>query len=204
MPRVILQRDQLRRLIQKRRRFGADRFDEVWDGVYVMSPEADNEHQLLGFELAAVLREAVGTLRGVTVYPPINITDREDRWRENYRVPDISVFLPGNPAEDRGSHWLGGPDFAIEILSPGDRSRKKFRFYAKVGVRELLILDRNPWRLELYRRDGTEWRLVGTSAPDESAAVSSDVLPLVFRLLPGEARPSVNITRTDTDQRWSI
>ena len=35
----------LAHLIRERRECGGDRYDEVWDGVYVMSPLADNEHQ---------------------------------------------------------------------------------------------------------------------------------------------------------------
>ena len=33
------------KLIAKRQAAGADKFDEVWDGVYVMSPLANDEHQ---------------------------------------------------------------------------------------------------------------------------------------------------------------
>ena len=33
------------RLLAERRASGGDRYDEVWDGVYVMSPLADDEHQ---------------------------------------------------------------------------------------------------------------------------------------------------------------
>ena len=39
---------ELASLIRDRRESGGDRYDEVWDGVYVMSPLADNEHQQLG------------------------------------------------------------------------------------------------------------------------------------------------------------
>ena len=52
-----------------------------------------------------------------------------------------------------GTFWYGGPDFAVEVISPFDRSRKKFEFYARVGVRELLLVNRKPWSLELYRLD---------------------------------------------------
>ena len=90
-------------------------------------------------------------------------------WQKNYRCPDVAVFLPGNPAEDRQTHWYGGPDFAVEIMSRHDRSREKFDFYFKVGVRELLLVDRRPWRLELYRRDKSQWNTVGHSAVDDAS-----------------------------------
>ncbi len=75
------------------------------------------------------------------------------------------MFLADNPAEDRGSHWYGGPDLAVEIVSRGDRSRQKLTFYAGVGVKELLILDREPWSLELYRLADGELQSVGTTQP---------------------------------------
>jgi len=46
---------------------------------------------------------------------------------------------------------VGGPDFAVEILNPGDRTPEKLPFYASVNVRELLVVDRDPWSLELFR-----------------------------------------------------
>src|SRR5690349_19077675 len=113
-------RDQ-QRLIAQRRAMGGDRFDEVWEGDYVMAPIADNEHQGLAGRLVAAFVQLLGNDRQVHVLPGTNVTDRETDWEQNYRCPDVAVFLPGTSAQDRGSHWLGGPDFAVEILSPGDR-----------------------------------------------------------------------------------
>ena len=54
------------------------------------------------------------------------------------------------------SHICGPADFLVEIISPGDKSRDKLAFYAELGVRELLVVDRYPWSLELYRLGGNE------------------------------------------------
>ena len=51
---------ELSRLIRERRESGGDRYDEVWDGVYVMSPIADNEHQKLATKLSTTIEIAVG------------------------------------------------------------------------------------------------------------------------------------------------
>jgi Uma2 family endonuclease len=107
------------------------------------------------------------------------------------------VFLPGNPAEDRGSHWFGGPDLAVEITSRFDRSREKFDFYAKVGIRELLLVDRRPWQLELHRRNGDRRELVGRTGLDDPFALSSRVLPLTFRLISGPSRPKIEVGRAN-------
>lgn len=204
MPHVILQPDQFKRILRRRREMGGDRYDEVWDGVYVMSPLADNEHQWLSGELYFVFRDALSAIEKIRVYPAINVSDQAEDWRKNYRCPDASVFLPGNPAKDRGSHWLGGPDFAVEILSPRDRARKKFDFYGKVGVRELLFVERRPWRLELYRHGDDGWTTVGHSTADEPLQLPSKVLPLSFRLIAGERRPTIEVISDDGERTWLV
>ncbi len=203
MPTLILPPTDLKRLIGGRQVTGADRYDEVWDGVYVMSPEADNHHQRLASKLTGVIDQALGGGEEIDVLAGTNVSDRSDDWTQNYRVPDVAVFLPGNPAEDRESHWLGGPDFAVEVISPDDQSREKFDFYAQVGVRELMLIDRRPWCLELHRWEDDHWVLVGKSdLTRQLAALSSAVLPLTFRLVPGKRRPRVEVTRTTDAQTW--
>jgi Uma2 family endonuclease len=196
---VSLEPGELKRLIRRRRQAGGDRWDEVWDGVYVMPPLADNEHQGLGLELAIGLHSALGPDPGVQIFAGCNISDQPKRWRRNYRCPDVAVFLPGNPAEDRGTHWFGGPDLAVEITSRFDRSREKFAFYAKVKVRELLLVDRRPWQLELHRRIEDGWVLVDKSALDAPSGLRSEVLPVIFRLVSGAKRPTIEVTRAGSD-----
>ena len=204
MPKMILQPRDFKQIIRRRQLTGADRHDEVWDGVYVMSPLADNEHQTLGFKLASAFHQAVGGDERVTVQHNANVSDRAEAWTKNYRCPDVLVFLPGNQARDCGTHWLGGPDFAVEVLSQRDHARKKFAFYAKIGVRELLLVDRDPWGLELYRLHDGRYDLIGQSTPDQPAVLASAVLPLTFRLLPAEPRPRIEVARPDGEQLWTI
>lgn len=204
MKMVVLDPAERKRIIQERQRTGADRYDEVWNGVYVMSPLADNQHQRLAYGLAKAIDQAIGDRLRAEVFTGTNVSDRKDNWKKNYRCPDFVIFLNGNPAKDLETHWLGGPDFAVEILSPRDRSRKKLPFYAKVGVHELLLIDRKPWTLELYRSREETPVLVGKSAPETSDVLTSEVLPLTFRLLPGDPRPQVELTRAGGDQRWLI
>ena len=204
MAAIILDRDLEKALIRKRRATGADRHDEVWDGVYVMSPNANNEHQVLGFKLTMAFHLAIEGIAGAIAYPGVNVTDRADDWTKNYRCPDVAVFLAGNPAQDRKTHWLGGPDFAVEVISPRDRSRKKLDFYAKVGVRELLLVDRKPWSLELYRLIDGELKMVGKVMPDPAQSLTSQVLPIALRLLPGDPRPTIEVTQTADARQWLI
>ena len=191
-------------LIAERRARGLDRYDEVWDGVYVMSPLANNEHQELVGGISHALRTVVNVANLGRAFPGCNVSDREDDWTENYRCPDAAVFLNGTTAEDRDTHWFGGPDFAVEIVSPHDRSREKFGFYASVATRELLIVDRYPWALELYRLQGGELRLVGRSTVERPEILASEVLPLSWRLIAGQRRPQIEVVHADGRQRWVI
>jgi Uma2 family endonuclease len=193
----------LRRLIRRRRATGADRFDEVWDGVYVVSPLATNEHQQIAGKIYIALDATISQTGLGLALPGANVSDQEDDWRQNYRCPDVVVFLPGNPAINKDSHWLGGPDFAVEVISPHDRSRKKLDFYAKVGVKELLLVDRKPWCLELYRLQDGKLVLIGKSDLDRPDTLTSEVLPLSFRLIEGDTRPRIDITHSDGVQHWS-
>lgn len=176
--------------------------DEVWDGVTFIMPEADNEHdELIGF-FRFVFRLAFGADSGCRIHGPVNVSDRSSKWRQNYRIPDVSVFLPENPAEDRKTHWFGGPDLAIEIVSPDDRSRDKVDFYAKVGTSELLVVDRDPWQLELYRRVDDKLKLISRIRPGDRRKLVSVVVPLEFQLLRGRPRPKVKIIHTEIGQEW--
>jgi Uma2 family endonuclease len=184
-----------------RERSGSDRFDEVWDGTLVMAPLPNNEHQFLQGDIVAALGEATRDIGGKAA-PGANISDRDEDWEHNYRCPDVVVFLPRSTARDRGTHFQGGPDFGVEIVSKGDTSRKKFEFYASVNTREILIVDRFPWSLELFRLKGATMVSVGRSV-DPSTPVESAVIPVRFHLAPGPTRPQVVITHRETGQTWT-
>ncbi len=202
MVSVITDRHLEKRLIRHRRARGADRYDEVWEGVYIMNAMPNIEHQTLVGRLTHILQFLVDDQKLGLVLPGCNVTDRTEGWRKNYRVPDVAVFLNGTQAIPKTSHWLGGPDLAIEIVSPRDRSRKKLDFYAKVRTRELLLVDRHPWSLELYRLTGSEMVLIGTSTIAQPAILATEVVPLGWRLINGPDRPIVEAARLDGSQRW--
>jgi Uma2 family endonuclease len=201
MPAFIADPDVEKRLRAERRAAGSDKYDEVWDGVYVVMPLPDIEHQRIVSLINSFLVLTVDAVGLGQSFPGINVSDRRRHWKKNYREPDVAVFLNGNPAEDCGTHWLGGPNLAIEIISPHDRSREKFEFYAQVGVEELILIDREPWRLELYRRRGDKFEAISVSTPDDPQPLKIETAPLTFRLLPGQPRPQIELTHDD-GRRW--
>jgi len=201
---MVLDPTQEARLKAERQASGADRYDEVWEGVYMMAPLANNEHQELQFELGAAIRSAVGRNAGVRILAGANVSDRDEGWEHNYRCPDVVVVYPGGAARDCGTHWSGGPDFCVEITSPGDRSRDKIDFYSRIGVRELLVIDRSPWMLEMYRLDAGRLEPAGRSKPGAVDVVTSQVVPVSFRLVPGAPRPRIEVVHRDGVQRWLV
>jgi Uma2 family endonuclease len=184
--------------------WGGDRFDEVWEGVYMMAPLANNEHQDLQAGLATALRLALGWDAPARLQAGANVSDRGSDWEHNYRCPDVVIVFPDSVARDRGTHWQGGPDFCVEIISPGDRSRDKLDFYAAIGVRELLLVDRKPWRLELLRLSNGRLEPVGQSDLADASTLISEVVPVSFRLVVATPRPKIEVNHKDGAQRWMV
>ncbi len=185
------------RLIAERRASGADRYDEVWEGVYMMAPMPDMEHQ----EFVGALTGELGTVvmepgLGV-VLPGANVSPLEAGWNSADRVPDILVCV-GRRATKRKTYWSGPIDLPVEVVSPEDPTREKLSFYGRLGVRELLVIDREPWGLSLYRGSSGKMRKAR-----ESQRITSAALGLSFRLVEGSPRPRIEATH-DASQRTRL
>ncbi|MBA4190109.1 MAG: hypothetical protein C0467_19160 [Planctomycetaceae bacterium] len=176
--------------------------DEVWDGVRIMAPMPNNEHQRLVTALAYAFASVVN-LAVNSILPGCNVSDRDKNWLQNYREPDVAVYLSTTTAKDCGTHWVGGPDIAVEIVSPGEDPRQKLDFYATVNTREVLIVDRDPWAVELYQLQSGKLVLVGASDATTSAVLASAALPLMFQMQLGTPRPTIHISHTTSQQTWT-
>jgi len=181
-----------------------ERPTEVWEGVEVVPPLANNEHSRIALKLGSAFSAAVDWDAGDQAVSGGNVSDRDDGWVDNYRNPDVLVVLAGSTALDRGSYWRGGPDLAVEIVSPGEDPPAKFAFYAAVGTREVLVVDRYPWALELHQLRGGRLELAGRSDLGNPAALASVTLPLTFRLRPAAPRPVIEVTHTGSGQVWTV
>lgn len=118
-------------LLERRRRTGADRFDEVWEGVYHVVPGPSHARA----RLQAQLLRALGPLAdaaNLEITGPFNLGDSP----EDFRVPDGGLHRQG-----AGGMWHRTAALVIEILSPDDESWQKLPFYARHHVDEVLILD---------------------------------------------------------------
>ena len=191
-------------LKEQRRALGVDQHDEVWEGVYFVAPPADNQHQEFVAGLLFALYDVVDAAGLGTVFPGVNLAGTSEDWTYDYRAPDVVVILAAGEAEDRQTHFRGAADFVVEITSPGDRTYEKIPFYSRQGVRELLIVNRQSWTLELYRNQGNGLEKAGESETQRGDVLPSSVLPLEFRLLPGPPRPQIEVTHVETRRQWMV
>ena len=203
MPVLVTDPDLANELRLERERLHPQARDEVWEGVLVMAPIANNQHQLLVLKLSSAFSAVIAWDRGDQVLPGANVSDREADWLNNHRIPDVVVYLATNPAKNSDTHWVGGPDFLVEITSPGEDPRQKLDFYAKVNTREVMIVDREPWSVELYRLQDDKMALAGKSDVTNQAVLKSQALPLTFQLRPGTPRPTILIAHTSSAQTWT-
>src|ERR1700730_7580181 len=150
LPRgLVLDEGLLDRLIADRKGKGLDLYDEVWEGMYVMPSMPNNAHQKVLDDLGDILTEVVKRGKMGNKYQGANVSDRRKGWKHNYQIPDMVVVLNNSRAVDCKTHFCGGPDFLVEIQSPGDDTEEKVPFYGKIGVRELLFMHRGTRRLRL-------------------------------------------------------
>jgi len=204
MATLIMDRALEGRLRAERAESGSDRYDEVWEGTYMMAPMPNIEHQDLVNRLATIFQEIIGWPELGIVLPGCNVSDRKEDWQENYRVPDVAVVLSEGGAQNLDTHWCGGPDFVVEVVSRDDKTREKLPFYAAVGVRELLVVDRAPWRLELYRLVDRQLTLAGTSELPHGEPLKSEILPFTFCLVASPRRPRIHVVNAAGEKEWHV
>lgn len=125
-----------------RRLTGADRWDEMWDGVLHMPPMPNRFHQDLEWSLETYLRQMWAPATGWKVYHQINLAS-VGGWPNDYRIPDLVLLSPQRFSIDRNEYFEGAPDVVVEIHSPGDETYEKFDFYAELGVPEVWVIHRD-------------------------------------------------------------
>jgi Uma2 family endonuclease len=144
-------------LADQRRRSGADRWDEMWDGVLHMPPMPNRFHQDLEWALETYLRQVWAPTSRWRVTHQINLAS-PGGWPNDYRIPDLVMLSPARFAIDKNEYFEGAPDVVIEIRSPDDETYEKFDFYAKLGVPEVWVIDRDTRAPEVYLLRGKRYR----------------------------------------------
>lgn len=127
-------------VIAERERLGLDRFDEVHEGEYHMVPAPSTEHQRIALRMAVALVSVVDAL-GFEILVENGLFDPEIPGQFSYRMPDLTVYRPDLVGTERGVD--GAASLVVEVRSPRDESFKKLSFYERMGVGEVLIIDRD-------------------------------------------------------------
>jgi len=73
-----------------------------------------------------------------------------------------------------------------------------------VGCRELLVVDRDPWALTLYRLESDKITQIGQSTLDDSRIPTSNVVPMPFRLLARDGGHKIEVVHQSTDEQWLV
>ena len=90
MATVILDRELAEQLREERAASGLDRWDEVWEGTYVVTPLPNIEHQEIAGGLVTAIRQVIPRGQAVVV-PGTNGSDRErDWWKSSARTIDLA------------------------------------------------------------------------------------------------------------------
>ncbi len=123
---------ELRALLERRRRAGVDRLDEVWRGVRHLVPVRSFEHAQIAQQLAVLLDAPARAAGLIPTTHEFNVGESE----HDFRVPDGGLHRPG-----AAGVWLPTAALVVEIVSPGDETWQKLPFYAAHQVDEILIVD---------------------------------------------------------------
>jgi Uma2 family endonuclease len=169
-------------VLAERARLGLDVFDEVWNGEYHMVPFPTNEHQRMELLLARAIHP-VARAAGLEVRCELNLLPADAVGIEDVRVPDLVVFHPA-VGEEEGVR--GPASLVVEIRSPGDESFEKLPFFDRIGVGEVLIIDRDTkvvrrWARETGVGAGGERGPLVEVVPGAGGAHRLTCLPLALR-----------------------
>lgn len=182
-------------MVEHRRRTGAGRLDECWEGVWHLT-DPNRRHQHVAGLIYAVHLEALGKSGRGEVLISVNVTDREADWRKNHRCPDGAIILSDNTGRWVGENetaFLGGPDLVVEVLSKDDDTYTKFDFYKALKVREILVVDPETRRLELWRLEEGEYE-------EMAQPVKSDVTGLLYTKESGD----LTVKDPTTGKAWKV
>ena len=123
---------ELQALLERRRRAGLDRFDEVWDGMLHMITAPGLAHARV---LSGVMELIAQSARASGLIPASGGFNLGESLR-NFRVPDGGLHRPG-----ASGLWLSTAALVVEIISPDDETYEKLPFYAEHNVDEVAVAD---------------------------------------------------------------
>lgn len=155
---------------------------ELIDGEHFVTPSPSTRHQLVVGNLHLLIAPHVRACQsGVALFAPFDVVFSKYDVVE----PDFLYFSKARVAEVvTEKNAQGGPDLAVEVLSPGTRRRDetlKRRLYERMKVSEYWIVDPDRELVKVFRLEGRKYRL------EEHTLANRDAL--TTPLLPGLSLP---------------
>jgi hypothetical protein len=150
-------------ILSWRKQTGAERFDEMWEGVLHMTPSPNLDHQDFEWALETWLRTHWAAPLGNRVHHQINVAS-VGGWPNDYRIPDLVLLTSDRFFIDRNEYFNGAPTVVVEIHSPDDESYEKLPFYAKIGVGEVWIIERDTKTPAVYLLQNGEYKELASDA----------------------------------------
>ncbi|HAG80603.1 MAG TPA: hypothetical protein DCL61_05400 [Cyanobacteria bacterium UBA12227] len=151
---------------------------EIIDGELFVTRAPDWKHQEVCVKVATQLEiwSTQANNGRTAICPGMIFTDADNVipdvvWASNERLAEIL---------DEAGHLIGAPELVVEVLSPGAvqerRDRElKLKLYSVQGVREYWICDRQPIKVEVYRRENGILKLAATLFKEDN--LTSPLLP---------------------------
>jgi hypothetical protein len=177
-------------ILSWRKQTGAERFDEMWEGVLHMTPSPNFDHQNFEGSLETWLRIHWASPLDNMVCHQINVAS-VGGWPNNYRIPDLVLLTPDRFHINQIEYLEGPPTVVVEIQSPGDESYEKLPFYAKIGVGEVWIIDRDTKAPAVYLLQNGEYKEL---EPDAAGWLHSAATGILLR---GESSRKLTIQLAD-------
>jgi Uma2 family endonuclease len=140
-------------LLERRRRSGLDRLDEIWEGDLHIVPAPNHAHASIEVQVLRLLGPYADAV-GLELIGQSNLGEGE----HDFRVPDGALHRPG-----ASGTWHSTAALVLEIVSPGDESWEKLPFYAAHDVDEALIVDPAKREVHWLGLDGGEYRPIERS-----------------------------------------
>jgi len=146
---------------------------ELFDGELVVTASPIPDHQIIVGNAYAAIRGVVRPSRlGQVFLAPTDVKFAP----EVVMVPDMVFVRQARLGILRGKAIEGTPDFVMEVLSPGTRTRdvgRKKGIYGRFGVEEYWVVDPKLRELDAFVfRDGVYQPL-----PEEDGVVRSLIVP---------------------------
>jgi len=144
---------------------------EIIAGDLVTQPRPSSYHSnaasVLGGEIGGLFHRSRGGPGGWWI-----LFEPELHLDTDVLVPDLAGWRRERmPHLPEGHAFTIAPDWACEVLSPATARRDrmlKMPIYARAGVGHVWLVDPDLMTLEVYRREGTQWLLLGTHGAEDT------------------------------------